>query len=207
MNLSSQQQFSVYKITNNVNGKIYIGYTKHSPEVRLQQHLRISRYASSTTALTHAIRKHGDRSFSVETIEQYESKEIALEMEKKYIAELGSAGNTGGYNETFGGEGGGSLTDAARLKRNAACRGRKFTQEHKDKIGKGHRVPLPEQEIIALYEEGFGVPSICKKLGLKKTTVSRRLKLLGVRTRSISDAQILVARRMAETRSADSRGF
>ena len=55
----------VYKITNSINGKIYIGQTKHSIEERFKGHLKQSKVDKEQdhSILHEAIRKYGEKNF------------------------------------------------------------------------------------------------------------------------------------------------
>lgn len=90
----------LYTITNNINGKVYVGKTYKSVNIRWKEHLNKSVYLN--TKLYVNIRKYGKENFSVTEIASYpqgvlEEKEVLL------IAELDSFKN--GYNSTLGGEG------------------------------------------------------------------------------------------------------
>lgn len=91
----------VYKITNNVNGKIYIGQTNRSIEERFSQHKKDAfRERNEKRPLYSAIRKYGVDAFSIELVEETEDP---LEREKYWIEYFGSFKN--GYNATIGGDG------------------------------------------------------------------------------------------------------
>lgn len=95
--------FIVYKIVCSVNGKPYIGYTKHPLELRWSSHLKHTK-AGRKTKLCNAIRKYGESNFSREVLASLNTKEEALRLEMKLIAEYNS--RKVGYNITPGGEGG-----------------------------------------------------------------------------------------------------
>lgn len=59
----------IYKITNTVNNKVYIGYTSQTVQNRWLKH--VSDSFSKQTKLARAIRKYGRDSFMLETL--YES--------------------------------------------------------------------------------------------------------------------------------------
>ena len=59
----------IYKITNKVNGKIYIGQTTQSLDHRWKTHLRVSKSKVPHHAIHDAIRKYGKDNFSVEIVE------------------------------------------------------------------------------------------------------------------------------------------
>lgn len=92
----------IYKITNNINGKMYIGKTeKINPKGRWKEHLRDARNPNRNhRALYRAINKYGSDNFSFEIIEETLSPE---EREIYYIAHYNTYHN--GYNETLGGDG------------------------------------------------------------------------------------------------------
>lgn len=94
----------LYKITNVVNGKIYIGKTYIGYMNRWKQHksdaFRDDRKVDYK--FYRAIRNYGVDKFEVSLLGQYESGELE-EMEIKTIKEYNSF--YGGYNSTLGGEG------------------------------------------------------------------------------------------------------
>lgn len=59
---------NIYKITNKINGKIYIGQTINTPEYRMQQHFREARSVARTNygIFHNAILEYGETNFSVE---------------------------------------------------------------------------------------------------------------------------------------------
>lgn len=88
----------IYKVTNKVNGKSYIGQTRYTLEFRWRQH----QHKKDNTYFHNAIRKYGVENFNIEILEEcnYEdlnSKEIF------YIAKFDTFKN--GYNLTIGGDG------------------------------------------------------------------------------------------------------
>ena len=95
------QQGVIYKITNTLNGKIYIGKTKQKLDRRMTQHKCDSKKGS--LGIGAAIRKYGWENFMVEVIEEC-SVEKLNEREIFWIAELNSKAPNG-YNLTDGGEG------------------------------------------------------------------------------------------------------
>lgn len=137
--------YTVYKITNTVNGKIYVGLTKQTIHMRLMDHYKRG------FALTDAIHKYGKDKFLIESLETNLTKDQASEREKYYISELNSTVKGVGYNMTFGGDGVAvvehtaeyrkKLSDAA--KKNHANKiigmhGRKHSQETKSSMSENH---------------------------------------------------------------------
>lgn len=89
----------IYKITNLVNGKIYIGQTIQTLEKRLKQHFKPS---NGCTILREAIKKYGRENFTIEQICTV-FKRISLdEVEKLCIKQFNSI-SPNGYNIVDGG--------------------------------------------------------------------------------------------------------
>lgn len=98
--------FSIYRLTNTVNGKIYIGKTNR-PTTRLLEHLASAK-RKSTFAIHAAIRKYGEEAFLFEVIFDVLNEEDINHFEKCFIAEHDCClldGKNKGYNMTRGGDG------------------------------------------------------------------------------------------------------
>lgn len=96
----------IYKITNLINNKIYIGqvYNK-SIESRFNRHCD-GAAANSKSYLGRAIHKYGKENFKYELLEECFSVKELNEREKYWIAYYNSTNGHIGYNLTPGGEGG-----------------------------------------------------------------------------------------------------
>lgn len=94
----------IYKITNKLNGKIYIGKTGQSLERRWCKHLNEAKHHDKRH-LYRAINKYGKNEFSIEVIECCKL-EVVSEREKFWIKHYNSNDQTIGYNLTEGGENG-----------------------------------------------------------------------------------------------------
>ena len=93
----------IYKITNNINGKIYIGKTMRSIKQRWKEHLaNIKKEECKNRPLYRAINKYGVENFSIEKIE--ECSDIILSDREKYWIEYYNSFKNG-YNATKGGDG------------------------------------------------------------------------------------------------------
>lgn len=93
----------IYKITNVLNGKSYIGKTSRSFEVRKGEHLRSYLNENKTSVLYRAMRKYGIENFQFDIIEDNIPNELLSQKEQDYIKIFNSYYQ--GYNMTFGGEG------------------------------------------------------------------------------------------------------
>lgn len=88
----------IYKITNKVNGKSYIGQTRYTLEFRWKQHI----HKKDNTYFHNAIHKYGKDNFSLEILEECEHKDLDSR-EIFYIAKFNTFSE--GYNLTLGGGG------------------------------------------------------------------------------------------------------
>lgn len=104
MSTKKEKMYSIYKITNQLNGKSYVGFTSRLKE-RKYHHYRKSNY----TPLGYAMKKYGTENFKFEVIYQSKDGKHCLEiMEPHFIKEYNSFGKRG-YNRSFGGETTGNL--------------------------------------------------------------------------------------------------
>lgn len=96
----------IYKITNLINNKVYIGKTRNS-ERRWKDHQRLAftpNHKEYNKALYLAIRKYGLDNFIFEIIEELLDYSLSDEKEQYWIKVYDSYNN--GYNESLGGDGG-----------------------------------------------------------------------------------------------------
>lgn len=91
----------IYKITNLINGKSYIGKTGRTIEQRWDEHKR-EIYKHYNRPLYAAMRKYGIDNFQIEQIEECK-EEVASDREIYWIKYYNTYGNTG-YNATRGGD-------------------------------------------------------------------------------------------------------
>lgn len=92
----------IYKITNLINNKIYIGLTRKTVEKRWKWHLNASN--TKNYYIARAIRKHKKENFKIEEIDKaYSIKELKSK-EKYWIAKYQSNNSNIGYNLSDGGE-------------------------------------------------------------------------------------------------------
>ena len=93
----------IYKITNLVNGKEYIGQTSLSIQERFKQHIHdASKEYYNNRPLYNAINKYGVENFIIEKLEECSPQEVN-QKEIEYINKFNTYSN--GYNATLGGEG------------------------------------------------------------------------------------------------------
>jgi group I intron endonuclease len=110
----------IYLITNQVNGKVYVGITRH-PKRRWQKHLNLGRKPNHRFRLYQSMYKHGIDNFTFEIIAFCFTNDHANELEMEYIAKYNSFSDYGaGYNMTLGGRSKAKITEETRAKMSAA---------------------------------------------------------------------------------------
>lgn len=101
---------NLYKITNIINGKIYIGKTYSTLKERLNTHINdaLREDRPNKTKFQNAIRKYGPNNFKIELLGQFEEG-VLEQKEMRYIKLYDSYKN--GYNSTLGGEGSRTISE------------------------------------------------------------------------------------------------
>ena len=94
----------IYKISNDINDKVYVGKTVFSLEKRWKEHLHeYKRERCKNRPLYRAMNKYGPEHFFISEIEDC-SPDVLCEREIYWIKFYDSYGHNG-YNATFGGDG------------------------------------------------------------------------------------------------------
>ena len=133
----------IYKIENNINGKIYIGLTTKDLSKRIAGHI-----AENKSYIQKALNKYGLQSFAVSVIDSAESREILCEKERYWIQHYNSK-VPNGYNLTDGGDGLINPSKVVRKKISKTLKkkhivtkgfaGRNHSEESKEQIGKSSK--------------------------------------------------------------------
>lgn len=158
----------IYKITNTINGKCYIGKAVNV-EVRLRQH---KTGYHSNIHLQSSIKKYGIDKFKFELLEECTRDKLS-ERERYWIKYYNSFGS-GGYNLTEGGDGGNfkyytyeqrskmlkghKVSDETRRKISESHKGRKMSEESKKRMSESHKGIKPWNTGIKL--EGLALESV-----------------------------------------------
>jgi len=130
----------IYKVTNIINNKIYIGQTIRNVDDRWKQHIKDSKQKRyKHIHFYRALNKYDIDNFTIETIDYVlyedikELKDKLNELEKYYILKFDSFKN--GYNSSLGGEGNVGLkhSDESKEKMRKANLGRTQTDETRKK--------------------------------------------------------------------------
>jgi group I intron endonuclease len=97
--------YSIYKVVNTINGKIYIGYTNNFNR-RKSCHKHLSLVKNSNSIFYKAIRKYGMDSFDWSIIYQSKDKNHCKKTMEKFFINENNSRIPNGYNITPGGDGG-----------------------------------------------------------------------------------------------------
>lgn len=119
----------IYKITNSLNHKIYIGQTVVPINRRWSQH----KTSTKNTPLYAAIRKYGADNFKIEIIHRVEDPNDLNTLEQKYIKEFNCLAPNG-YNLTTGGDSAFCRSEETKEKQRDAMLGHEVSVETRDKI-------------------------------------------------------------------------
>lgn len=146
----------IYKITNLINQKIYIGQTILSVNYRFKLHSKMHE-KNKSMPICKAIQKYGHSNFKIEILSVCSSEESLNKMEIKAIAKLKSLSPLG-YNISSGGH----KTSRETAKRiSSKLKGVPKTKEHNLKVSlanKGRKKPPGFAEKLRKHrQENFGI--------------------------------------------------
>ena len=129
----SNNIYSIYKVTNLINNKIYIGKTNNFHR-RCRDHLS----ANGDSYLYRAIRKYGKQNFKFEEIFITFTESDLSYFEKHFIVEFNTNISSGGigYNMTSGGEGFDSVSARIALQKRIENKTNPWSGEHGSKLTK-----------------------------------------------------------------------
>ena len=143
----------IYKITNKINGKCYIG---QSNDINRRWRQELSPNAKLNPHLARAFEKYGTDNFEFEIIEECQ-RELLNEREQFWINIYNSADKNFGYNKTFGGDGNLGrhfiMSDTQKEKIRKANIGRKLTENQLIALRERASNKIdPNQIVIFCYE-------------------------------------------------------
>lgn len=126
----------IYKITNTVNGKSYIGQTRLSLEKRWKRHKKDSTRLNFNFYFYNAIRKYGTECWTTEILENLNDISKLDERETYWISYYDTFNPEKGYNSTSGGSNGRIVSENTKQKLSQLHKGKPKSEEHISNIKK-----------------------------------------------------------------------
>lgn len=179
----------VYKITNIINQKVYIGITSRTIEERFREHkhkinerIHLHLYSS--------MKKYGVENFKIELLESCKTLENLFIRERFWISKTNSNDPLFGYNNTNGGEGfekietddnkilelyqeNRSYFKTAEILGYSPSTVRRRLQSMGEKLDRGYSEY--SKEVLELYTTPYTITDICKILNISNKTVMKIL--------------------------------
>lgn len=141
----------IYKATNKINGKIYIGRTSYDKLYkRINTHIWYARHRKSNIPFSNALRKYGRENFEWEILEECKKEESGIR-EIFWISQLNPE-----YNATLGGDGG--------------TYGKPCPEHVKESARIANSKPVVDTRTGIIYKSAT---EASKKLGILRTSISR----------------------------------
>lgn len=135
----------LYRITNKVNGKVYIGQAADVSK-RWYDHRKAVRLNKPTQAVHYAMIKYGLDKFAFEMIASCKTQDDANEIETELVKQYDSfIANGKGYNATLGGMNA-PKTKKWKQKVSQTLIGHEVSQEARDKISQGNTGKVRSEE-------------------------------------------------------------
>ena len=180
--------YTIYKITNTVNNKIYIGITSKTVEERFNGHLRCSK--NPKYRLHQAIEKHGKDKFKIEIIETVDTQESANEREMHWIKQFNCTEYTIGYNMTNGGQGSSMIFSESRLEKMSDS------------------VKLQRKSLTVEQRKAMTLAANLKKKGYKESEISSMKKSIAQKQRwdnTSAEEKEKIAQKIHDNKSDESK--
>lgn len=161
----------IYLVTNNVNGKQYVGKTQIGYKERFKQHCQAFEYGDRYY-LACAIHKYGKENFSIELIAQVEDDSWEF-WERYYIQTLHTHYSEGGYNVTLGGDSNPMNDPSAVAKHDKICKSEYFRNLQRE-LSKGRKHSEETKELCR--KNTLANLDVCMK-GCRAYNESRKTKV------------------------------
>ncbi len=182
----------IYKITNLLDQKCYVGQTWQSMKDRFIQHA----CKNDSKKLFNAMKKYGINNFIIECLTIVSTQSIADYYEIYFISKYNSNSRGVGYNISNGGKGVGKHSYETKSKISATLRGKKkepFSENHKQNMSKvkmGHVVSEDTKMQISKSNTGRKLSEEqAKNIGTGHIGLKYKVKDPETRNRNISEAK------------------
>lgn len=179
----------IYKITNTVNGKVYVGQS-----VTIEQRWIQHKNRPCNQHIKNAYTKYGISNFKFEIIHEiFEvDKKLLNELEIYYIGKYNSRNHDYGYNACVGGDSraGRKMGIEERLMRGASQKGKKMSEDAKRKMSEWHKGKVvkesTKQKLSEITKKQFSSPE-SRQLAREKTNIQFQSKemreLIGIKSK------------------------
>ena len=175
-------KYKIYYIENKVNKKLYVGYTSKDINKRFEKHIQNAK-KKINRKLYDSMNFHGYNNFEIKFLDECDTIEKAHELESWYIYILDSKNPNKGYNMTWGGDGGYTLSN--------------WSEENKKKLYERQKISR-EKTFLSKYgvKSATQIDSVKKKIsdshkGLKHTEKTKK-KISNTFKRKIKNGEIIV---------------
>ena len=187
----------VYKITNKLTNKVYIGITNQGSGARYRHHWYESRIGEPSP-IHRSMAKYGEDNFTLEIIDFADTYDELKEKEKYWIKQYNSTDKSIGYNLTEGGDGtfGRKHSEETKEKIRQKALGRKVSEETKKKMSETRlgkcsdkqrehllKLTVGQSKKIYQYDTDFNligeynsIKEASKITGIDRNTIGRQLK-------------------------------
>lgn len=160
----------IYLTTNKINGKKYIGQRYYDTKEQWKS------YLGSGNILKDAIKKYGKDNFTVEILENCETKELLDNREKYWIQKYNAIKDNTFYNIAIGGTGGNVIAGFSEERRNELKElHSKRSKEYIPSCENSYSAKLSKEQfnnILKMLIDGYYDTDINKKYNIKRGTIS-----------------------------------
>lgn len=187
--------YSIYVITNTINGKKYIGMTSRSVRRRWRNHVSASKHENDgmySSPLQADIREYGEDCFTHQVLVTTEDKELAMQLEDEITIML----NThvpNGYNRIVGHRS--VHTEDSKKKISEKAKGRTHSEETKRKMSENnseknnpfygkHHTEETKKKISENTSEKLSKPVMCVETGVMFTNAEEASRWAGLKDRT-----------------------
>lgn len=186
----------IYKIENILNKKVYIGSSVNLKSRKRKHFEKLRAKTHENSYLQYAFNKYGEENFKFEVIEYVSNRENILNREQYWMDKLNVCNRNIGYNilPTAGNNLGYKPTEETREKlrqislkngnRPPSQKGKKFSEEHKNKISESHKGKKMSREAVE--------KSRLKRIGIKLSQETKNKISISLKGRSVKNKKKVI---------------